>query len=356
MRNKSRYLQKKWNETLPFCCKTGASCRESAIAEKWDPEKLVALYKRAGAQYFFTMGNRHDNFDMWDSKYQEWNSVDIGPKKNILEGWSKAAKKNGLPFGVSIHSAHAWLWYETAQRTDKEGDWHYDRDVYDRDSYKSSKTVMQMLVDIVSKNGNLLLDIPLRGDGSIDFCVTFTTTSPYHFTTTGNYVDYLSFSGVNGENLAYYNGYYFIHDYDSRNITQINASTGAEGSTIICQTSASDYDDIDINASYIWLVNYLNVYKCNLSGTLIAEYDLTSQVSEPDNGYFSALTVRGSYCYLMERWSGKIYKFDTSTGSIIEEAPIPKDPGNAFGFTYDGSYFWIHHAYAGELIKFQSPE
>lgn len=296
-------------------------------AEKWDPEKLVALYKRAGARYFFAMGNHHDNLDLWDSKYQEWNSVAVGPQKDILTGWAQAAKDNGLPFGVSIHSSHAWRWYESAQLTDTEGQyagipydgnltkedgkgkwwegldpqnlyaqnhplseesenidrifdqwdwgngatppseeyclnfynrtidiinqfnpdliyfddtalplwpvsnvgleiaahyyntnmkmhngnleavifgkvltddqkecmvwdvergapddiqekpwqsctciggWHYDRGIYDRNEYKSSKTVMQLLVDIVSKNGNLLLNIPIRGDGSID--------------------------------------------------------------------------------------------------------------------------------------------------------------------------------------------
>ena len=296
-------------------------------AENWDPEKLVKLYKRAGAQYFFAMGNHHDNFDLWDSKYHNWNSTQIGPKKNILDGWAKAARHNGLPFGVSIHASHAWTWYETAQGADKQGplagvpydgkltkedgkgqwwdgldpqelyaqnhelssrnqnpgaihsqwewadgasvpskeycenfydrtvdminkyhpdllyfddtalplwpisdaglgiaahyynsnmkrnkgklnavifgkiltdeqkeclvwdvergapdkmqekawqtcscigDWHYNRSVYDNNRYKSAKTVIQMLADIVSKNGNLLLNIPVRGDGTID--------------------------------------------------------------------------------------------------------------------------------------------------------------------------------------------
>jgi len=296
-------------------------------AEKWDPEKLVALYKRAGARYFFAMGNHHDNLDLWDSKYQEWNSVKVGPKKDILTGWKQAAKNNGLPFGISIHSSHAWRWYETSQMSDTEGKykgipydgtfkkedgigqwwegldpqnlyaqnhslsknsedlnsiieqwnwehgasipskaycsnfynrtmdmidqfqpdliyfddtalplwpisnvgldiaahyynsnmknhqgkleavlfgkilseeqkkcmvwdvergapndiqekpwqtctcigaWHYDREIFNRNSYKSGKAVTQMLVDIVSKNGNLLLNIPIRGDGSID--------------------------------------------------------------------------------------------------------------------------------------------------------------------------------------------
>jgi alpha-L-fucosidase len=296
-------------------------------AQKWNPEKLVALYKRVGAQYFFALANHHDNLDLWDSKYQPWNSVAVGPKKDIIGGWAKAAKNQGLPFGVSVHAAHAWSWYEVAQGADKTGDkagvpydgkltkadgkgkwwdgldpqdlyaqshapspgfekgnaiharwnwgggvsqpdqaycdkfynrtvdlinryhpdliyfddtalplwpvsdaglkiaahfynsnmaqhggklegvlfgkilnddqlktmvwdiergvpnstlpyawqtdtciggWHYDRSLYDRGRYKSAKTVIQMLCNIVSKNGNLLLNIPVRGDGTID--------------------------------------------------------------------------------------------------------------------------------------------------------------------------------------------
>jgi alpha-L-fucosidase len=296
-------------------------------AEKWNPDKLVALYKRTGAQYFFAMANHHDNFDMWDSKYQPWNAAAIGPKKDIIAGWAKAAKAQGLPFGVSVHAAHAWSWYETAQGADKDGEkagvpydgkltkadgkgkwwdgldpqdlyeqrhtpspgfeaansvhgrwnwgngvsqpdqaycdkfynrtidlinkyqpdllyfddtalplwpvsdaglkiaadfynanlaktggksdgvlfgkvlddmqlkclvwdiergvpnrtlpyawqtdtciggWHYNKFEYEKNRYKSAKTVIHMLADIVSKNGNLLLNIPVRGDGSID--------------------------------------------------------------------------------------------------------------------------------------------------------------------------------------------
>ena len=91
-------------------------------AEKWDPDKLVAFYKKIGAQYFFALGNHHDNFDLWDSKYQPWNSKNIGPKRDILAGWAAAAKKNGLPFGISFHADHAWTWYEPAQRYDRSGD------------------------------------------------------------------------------------------------------------------------------------------------------------------------------------------------------------------------------------------
>ena len=33
-------------------------------AEKWNPDKLVAFYKKIGAQYFFALGNHHDNMDL----------------------------------------------------------------------------------------------------------------------------------------------------------------------------------------------------------------------------------------------------------------------------------------------------
>ena len=296
-------------------------------ADKWDPEYLMALYKQTGAKYFFTLGNHHDNFDLWDSKHHRWNAVNIGPRKDIVGEWEKAARANDLHFGISIHSAHAWTWMETAQRADKEGpkagvpydgkltkedgkgkwwdgydpqelyaqdhplsegsddigrihsqwawaegastpseeycqnfldrnidvvnkynpdmlyyddtslplwpvsdvglkvlshfynksvkenngkneavvfakiltdeqkealvwdvekgvpdqiqqkpwqtctclgSWHYNKSIYDKDRYKSAKAVIHMLVDIISKNGNLLLSVPMRGDGTID--------------------------------------------------------------------------------------------------------------------------------------------------------------------------------------------
>ncbi len=296
-------------------------------AENWNPDSIMALYKRAGAQYFFAMGNHHDNMDMWDSKYQPWNTVDVGPKKDIIGGWEKAARANGLRFGVSIHASHAWTFYEPSQDYDGNltvadstgkwwagfdpqdlyaqkhtrstgwnnattiwgqwnwlngaavptadycnkfynrtmdmikkynpdlvyfddtslpfvsidnagnrststvsdvglkiaasfynkganknngkvdnvifgkglddveknsmvwdvergipdkpqakpwqtctciGDWHYNRSVYTNNGYKTANTVVHMLIDIVSKNGNLLLSIPLRGDGTYD--------------------------------------------------------------------------------------------------------------------------------------------------------------------------------------------
>ncbi|MGK6357057.1 alpha-L-fucosidase [Sphingomonas sp. DT-207] len=90
-------------------------------AEKWDPEYLVRRYAKAGARYFFAMANHHDNLDLFDSKHHGWNSVRVGPKKDILRGWEKVVRQTDLKFGISNHAAHAWHWYQTAYGYDPEG-------------------------------------------------------------------------------------------------------------------------------------------------------------------------------------------------------------------------------------------
>lgn len=108
-------------------------------AEKWNPDALVKFYKECGAEYFFALGNHHDNYDLWDSKYQEWNSMNIGPKRDILAEWAAAAKKYGLPFGISFHADHAWTWFEPSRRFDMKGNMRgklYDGWLTKEDGYK----------------------------------------------------------------------------------------------------------------------------------------------------------------------------------------------------------------------------
>ncbi len=90
-------------------------------AANFNPDQLLKFYKENGAKYFMALANHHDNFDLFDSKYQPWNSVALGPQKDLIGGWARAARKNGLRFAVSVHASHAWSWYETAQGADKDG-------------------------------------------------------------------------------------------------------------------------------------------------------------------------------------------------------------------------------------------
>jgi alpha-L-fucosidase len=90
-------------------------------AEKWEPDALMQLYVKAGAKYFFTLANHHDNFDCYASTHHAWNSVRVGPKKDIVGIWAATARKHGLRVGVSNHSAHAWHWFQTAYGYDPEG-------------------------------------------------------------------------------------------------------------------------------------------------------------------------------------------------------------------------------------------
>jgi alpha-L-fucosidase len=90
-------------------------------AAKWDPDHLMSLYKRAGAKYFFSMGVHHDNFDLWNSKYTRWNAVNMGPKKDVVGMWQKAAQKYGLRFGVSEHLWISYKWFSVSHGSDATG-------------------------------------------------------------------------------------------------------------------------------------------------------------------------------------------------------------------------------------------
>jgi alpha-L-fucosidase len=90
-------------------------------AEHWDPGSLMDLYVKAGAKYFVALANHHDNFDTYESTHHAWNSVRVGPRKDIVGAWAKLARERGLRFGVTNHSAHAWHWFQPAYGYDPEG-------------------------------------------------------------------------------------------------------------------------------------------------------------------------------------------------------------------------------------------
>lgn len=94
------------------------------VIDKWNPDELMDLYIEMGARYFMAMGVHHDNFDCYDSKYQPWNSVNVGPKQDIVATWEKVARKHGMRFGIGFHNTPGRTWGQfmtTWYNSDKAG-------------------------------------------------------------------------------------------------------------------------------------------------------------------------------------------------------------------------------------------
>jgi alpha-L-fucosidase len=80
------------------------------VIDRWKPKELMDLYVEMGARYFMAMAAHHDNFDNFDSKYQPWNSVKVGPKVDIVGTWEKAARQHDLRFGIGFHDTPGRTW------------------------------------------------------------------------------------------------------------------------------------------------------------------------------------------------------------------------------------------------------
>ena len=87
----------------------------------WDPDEMITRYKKAGARIFAALANHHCNFDAWDSKHHPWNSATIGPHRDVVGAWAAAARKQGMRFGVTVHQARNWWWFQPCHGADKSG-------------------------------------------------------------------------------------------------------------------------------------------------------------------------------------------------------------------------------------------
>lgn len=90
-------------------------------AERLDTDELVRYFKSIGARYIVVHANHHDHFDNFASTYHPWNSVNMGPHKDIVGLFEKSTRKYKLPFGVSSHDDRFLGWWLPAFGADTSG-------------------------------------------------------------------------------------------------------------------------------------------------------------------------------------------------------------------------------------------
>ena len=78
-------------------------------AENFDAGEWVKLFKDAGAQYVIPVAEHHDGFQMYDSDLSVWNSMKMGPKRDVLGEITKECMNAGLINGASSHRVEHWF-------------------------------------------------------------------------------------------------------------------------------------------------------------------------------------------------------------------------------------------------------
>lgn len=79
-------------------------------AEKFNAAEWISLFKKSGAKYVIPVAEHHDGFAMYNSALTRWNSVNMGPKRDVIGELAKACQKQELIFGLSSHRIEHW-WF-----------------------------------------------------------------------------------------------------------------------------------------------------------------------------------------------------------------------------------------------------
>lgn len=120
----------KWGENAyEYHCKTYGHPSEIGYkdvinewkAENLNTDELIQYFKSIGAKYFMVLANHHDRFDNFNSTYFDWNSVNMGPKRDIVGEFEKSCRKYDIPFAVSSHDDRFLNWWLPAFGADTSG-------------------------------------------------------------------------------------------------------------------------------------------------------------------------------------------------------------------------------------------
>ncbi|MFY0653998.1 MAG: alpha-L-fucosidase [Cyclobacteriaceae bacterium] len=78
-------------------------------AKYFNPDAWAETIKNSGARYVVLTSKHHDGFTLWPSKQSwNWNSVDIGPHRDLCGDLSKSVKESGLHMGF-YYSLYEWF-------------------------------------------------------------------------------------------------------------------------------------------------------------------------------------------------------------------------------------------------------
>jgi alpha-L-fucosidase len=88
-------------------------------AEMFNPDHWADIFVRSGAKYIVLTTKHHDGFCLWPSKQSwNWNSVDVGPHRDLLSDITKAVRARGLKVGF-YYSLYEW--YNPLYKSDVDG-------------------------------------------------------------------------------------------------------------------------------------------------------------------------------------------------------------------------------------------
>ena len=85
-------------------------------APNYDPDEWAKLFKHAGADFAGPGAEHHDGFALWDTEFDDWNSVDMGPGIDLVGTLIEAVKKQGLRSCIAWHNWRTYITYDTGRR------------------------------------------------------------------------------------------------------------------------------------------------------------------------------------------------------------------------------------------------
>ncbi len=99
-------------------------------AEKFDAAGWITLFKNAGVKYVMPVCEHHDGFAMYDTEFNRWNSVNMGPCRDVAGELKTECEKNGLTFCASTHRAEHYFFMNMGRTIDSDVNDENYRDFY----------------------------------------------------------------------------------------------------------------------------------------------------------------------------------------------------------------------------------